>query len=302
MTIPSLDWLDEEILELEKPTFLAELIKASFSGDRSAAGRYAANIRWQGSGVKREGSKAKDLTKELKNYFGTTYAEYLKSKGFKDVRQKLIDNQSRNTENGDFQLELIADKQGFSAKPKIVTAQEMNELEKQGWTIAYRGVQDFSDDGGTEIKGEDLAEQFRTGEYFAGHGTSGNGIYFARDEMVAETYAGNTTEKRLGAIRYSAKNDVAKGAVIKVAIPPNVLMNEADFKRELGKHRDLMNGTYYDGEWYGDDEIGRKLAAKGTRGVEISLSLGMGSSSTGSKAVIIYDRSMLAVEEKKETR
>ena len=36
---------------LGKPT-LVDLIKASFGGDRSAAGRYAANMRWQGQGQK----------------------------------------------------------------------------------------------------------------------------------------------------------------------------------------------------------------------------------------------------------
>ena len=33
----------------EEPNSLADLIKASFGGDRSEAGRYAANIRWQGN-------------------------------------------------------------------------------------------------------------------------------------------------------------------------------------------------------------------------------------------------------------
>ena len=279
---------------------LVLLLKASFGGNRSEAGRYAANIRWQGR-IEAKGSKAKDIREELKTYFGTTVAEYLKSQGYEDVRQKLIDNQSKNTENGDFQLELIADKQGFSGKPKIVTAQEMDELKKQGWTIAYRGVQDFDDDG-IDVKGEDLAEQFRTGAYFAGHGTSGNGIYFAKDEMVAETYAGNTTTKTLGAITYSVKSNIVRGTVIKVAIPPNVLMSEADFRDALVKHRDSMRGTYYDGEWYGDDDMGRNLAAKGVRGVEIKLALGMGNSGTGSEAVVIYDRSMLAVEESEKTK
>lgn len=288
---------------LGKPS-LVDLIKASFGGDRSAAGRYAANMRWQGQGGGK-GSKAKDIREELKTYFGTTVAEYQKSQGYEDARQKLIDNQSKNTENGDFQLELIADKQGFSGKPKIVTAQEMDELKKQGWTIAYRGVEDFDDDG-IDVKGEDLAEQFRTGAYFAGHGTSGNGIYFAKDEMVANTYAGNTTKKTLGGITYNAESDIKRGAVIKVAIPPNVLMSEADFKDALSKHRDSfrisVRGTHHDYEWYGDDDIGRNLAAKGVRGVELSLSLGLGNTATGSKAVIIWDRSMLAVEESKKTK
>jgi hypothetical protein len=285
-----------ELLEGFKKQSLVKLLKASFGGDRSEAGRYAANVRWQGQ---RKGVKAKDIRKELKTYFGATVNDYLKSQGYEDLRQKLITNQGRQ---GDFQLEMIAEKQGFSGKPKVVTAQEMDELEKQGWTIAYRGVQDFKDEEGLETKGEDLAEEFRTGEYFAGHGTSGNGIYFARDEMVAESYAGNTKAKTLGAITYSVKSDVKNGAVIKVAIPPNVLMSQTDFKNELSKHHSkFFRGYAYEGEWYGDDDIGRNLAAKGVRGVEVTLNFSAGPS-VGAKAVIIYDRSMLAVEESKKTK
>ena len=280
-----------------------QMHKVSFGGDRSEAGRYAANMRWKGN-TKTEEEKplsamASDITEELKTYFGTTVEEYLKSQGSEDIRQKLITSQHRNT--GDIKLEVIAKKQGFANKPKIVTAQEMNELEKQGWTIAYRGVQDFTDEQGIETKGEELAEQFRTGEYFAGHGTSGNGIYFAREEMVAESYAGNTTTKTLGAITYSVKSDIVKGAVIKVAIPPDVLMSEDDFKYELSKLRDLQRGTYYDGEWYGDDDIGRKLMGKGVRGASVTLNISSGPS-VGANAVIIWDRSMLAVEESKKTK
>ena len=285
---------------LGKPT-LVDIIKASFGGDRSAAGRYAANMRWKGQGGGK-GSKAKDIREELKTYFGTSPLEYFKSEGHSAIRRKRIEKESYNTGIGDLQLELIADKQGFSGKPKVVSSEEMAQLEKDGWTIAYRGIEDLVDEREQPLPAEELIEQFKTGNYFAGNGTSGNGIYFARDETVANTYAGNTTKKTIGGISYEVESDIKRGAVMKVAIPPNVLMSETDFKDALGKLRDSMKGTYYDGDWYGDDDIGRNLAAKGVRGVEISLSLGMGSSSTGSKAVIIYDRSMLAVEESKKTK
>ena len=285
---------------LGKPT-LVDIIKASFGGDRSAAGRYAANMRWQGQGGGK-GSKAKDIREELKTYFGATVEEYLKSEGYFDIREKRIEKELLNTGIGDLKLELIADKQGFSGKPKVVSSEEMAQLEKDGWTIAYRGIEDLVDEREQPLRAEELIEQFRTGDYFVGQGSSGNGIYFARDETVANTYAGNTTKKTIGGISYEVESDIKRGAVMKVAIPPNVLMSETDFKDALGKLRDSMKGTYYDGDWYGDDDIGRNLAAKGVRGVEISLSLGMGSSSTGSKAVIIYDRSMLAVEESKKTK
>lgn len=264
---------------------LIEFLKASFGGDRSAAGRYAANMRWKGQGGGK-GSRAKDIREELKTYFGATVEEYLKSEGYFDIREKRIEKESLNTGIGDLQLELIADKQGFSGKPKVVSSEEMAQLEKDGWTIAYRGIEDLVDEREQPLRAEELIEQFRTGDYFAGQGSSGNGIYFARDKDTANNYAGGN------------------GAIMKVAIPPNVLMSEADFKDALSKHRDSfrisVRGTHHDGEWYGDDDIGRNLAAKGVRGVEITLSFGI--TDDRPKAVIIYDRSMLAVEESKKTK
>jgi PAS domain-containing protein len=59
VTIPSLDWLDEEIPDLDKPTSLAAIIKASFGGDRSAAGRYAAEQRWKNHQKKEDDAKGR---------------------------------------------------------------------------------------------------------------------------------------------------------------------------------------------------------------------------------------------------
>ena len=53
MTIPTLNEMDDaiegllELFEGEDSGSLVNLIKASFGGDRSEAGRYAANVRWQ---------------------------------------------------------------------------------------------------------------------------------------------------------------------------------------------------------------------------------------------------------------
>ena len=54
MTVPTLDEMDDavegllELFEEEDSESLADIIKASFGGDRSAAGRYAAEQRWKG--------------------------------------------------------------------------------------------------------------------------------------------------------------------------------------------------------------------------------------------------------------
>ena len=52
MSLDEMDEADETMLDIlnnatQESTSLADLLKASFGGDRSEAGRYAANIRWQ---------------------------------------------------------------------------------------------------------------------------------------------------------------------------------------------------------------------------------------------------------------
>lgn len=292
MTIPSLDWLDEEILELEEPTSLVELIKASFGGDRSEAGRYAANIRWQGSRAGREGSKSRDITKELGGFFGRDIAEFRESEGFKEIKKR--DEKNKTGYYPDYTLEIIADKQGFSDLPKVVSSEEMTRLEKEGWTIAYRGIASITittPNKTTNLNAEDLAEEFRTGKYFAGHGVHGNGTYFSTDLETAEYFAQSAGGK--------------KGAVIKVAIPPDALMERSEFVGEIIKHRDssLKNSR----EFRGDDDIGRVLAARGVRGAKLNVRVsGSFSAVVGeaieSNVIVIWDRSMLAVEESEQTK
>jgi hypothetical protein len=240
---------------------LVDLFKASFGGDRSAAGRYAAEQRWKGH-VKdaTTPSQARDLTQELQAYFGRTKAEYQVSKGRKDIElKKTADRKEGRSPNGDTQLELIADMQGFTGLPKVVSSDEMDRLEKEGWTIAYRGVSDGvgENEKGNEVlyTSREIAEQFRTGQYFAGDGIYGNGIYFALDEKTAKEYAGDG------------------GQVLKVAIPPNALMGRKDFVAEVTKHREMFrsghrNGNFEEVGFHGISDIGRALTAKGVRGVQ----------------------------------
>ena len=142
----------------------------------------------------------------------------------------------------------------------------------------------------------EIAEQFRTGEYFAGQGIYGNGIYFASDEKTAQAYAGDG------------------GQVLKVAIPPNALMGRKDFVAEVTKHAEMFraghsNGNFEDVGFHGISDTGRALVAKGVRGVQTDVVLSEGSSlMVGAyggdipNVIIIYDRSMLAVEESQKPK
>jgi hypothetical protein len=74
------------------------------------------------------------------------------------------------------------------------------------------------------------------------------------------------------------------------------------FRKELSKQKDLLteSGSGYVGKWYGDDDMGRKLASQGERGVELLLNFGVGTDKA--PAFIVFDRSMLAVEESTKTK
>jgi hypothetical protein len=254
------------------------LAKASFGGDRSAAGRYAANQRWQGQGktelkIPVPTPKASDISKELKAYFGGTEKQYVKSQGYEEIQKRTIEKRTKGgTSIGDLRLEVIADKQGFSGLPKVVSSDEMDQLEKQGWTIAYRGIQDGTIVGYKELRAQDLAKQFLEGDYYGGFGTFANGTYCAEDARVAETYA----------------DTPSKGVVMKIAIPPKTIMSRDEFLRFVDKSYDesKKDPLFRKHLFYGDDDLGRLLMAKGYRGAE-----------TTSGVFVLWDRSMLAVQE-----
>lgn len=252
--------------------------KASFGGDRSAAGRYAANQRWQGQKktevkISIPTPKASDISKELKAYFGGTEKIYVKSQGYEEVRLRTILAHTSDLSIGDIRLEIIADKQGFSGLPKVVSADQMNELEKSGWKIVYRGIEDNLSVTETPLNAQDLAKQFMEGDYWGGFGTYANGTYCATDVNVAERYAHTSS---------------TRGVVMKIAIPPNTIMDKFEFQRFVGKRYDESKKDPLTRKhlFYGDDDLGRLLMAKGYRGAEANDGI-----------FVIWDRSMLAVQE-----
>lgn len=83
--------------------------------------------------------------------------------------------------HGDEQLAAIAKRQGFDAKPDVVSKQDMDQLVTSGkHTEVFRGVQDG---GGKSAKA--IQEQYRSGDYHAGLGVKGNGTYTTRSREQA---------------------------------------------------------------------------------------------------------------------
>lgn len=246
-----------------------QMHKVSFGGDRSEAGRYAANQRWKGN-TKTEvktptSAKAKDITSDLKLYFGN----FEMSKGDREIKKRMKKYQLANKASGDVQLEIIAEKQGFAGKPTVVSSEKMKQLEKEGWKIVYRGFKDvFRSDakGVIPLTAEEHLQQFISGDYWAGLGFYGNGIYFTDDLQVARGYA------------YFKSG--FKGKVLKAAIPPNTVLELEPFMRTV---IDKQNKTIH---FSGDHDMGRYLAAKGHRAAQVKQDY-----------FLVFDRSMLAVEE-----
>lgn len=80
---------------------------------------------------------------------------------------------------GNAELHTIQELRGFSKKPKVVSQKDFDALMKQGGHIEMlRGMSGFTNSTtGQIVKGTDLAEQYRSGDHFAGHGVFGSGTY-----------------------------------------------------------------------------------------------------------------------------
>jgi len=87
----------------------------------------------------------------------------------------------------DGMLAAIYRKQGYDGPPRVVTQAEMDELVEAGEVIeVWRGIERHQDRfTGEWTDARTLAEQYRTGPYFAGQGVRGNGTYTTTDENRA---------------------------------------------------------------------------------------------------------------------
>jgi hypothetical protein len=229
------------------------------------------------------GASAKDISGELGDYFGKTLEEYSKSKAREEISKRTEEARKNDSGFENYVLEIIAEKQGFAGKPKIVTEKEMADLQSNGWVTTYRGIQDYSKDTVNVTKdAKTLAQEFREGSYYAGFGASGDGIYTTTDFGVAKGYAG------------------PKGVVLKIAIPPASFMSPAEFNDAIDSHRQRIR----DGKtnFWQDDDLGVDLASKGKRAALHYRNIG-GKTPDGKKIVVnnpvfvIWDRSMLAVQD-----
>lgn len=116
----------------------------------------------------------------------------------------------------------------FAAPPTVVTKARMDELASmQGsYDVMYRGISMGVSADGRIYSGAQFAQQLREGDYYAGQGTSGSGIFTADTEEVAR--------------RYSTPN----GVVVRMAMASDANWVSANaLSREMREWRDADNAA-----------------------------------------------------------
>lgn len=188
---------------------------------------------------------------------------------------------------GDNALKIIAERQGFTGKPKTVeTIADLQEIQKtEGGTIVYRGIANYSAEAaekmlssGGEISytAEQALTDFREGEYYAGWGMFGNGTYTTPNVETAVSYAN---------VKVFDEGKLGNGKTMAMLIPKDAKMpSESEVKEGL-KSLKFNNQTRTH-----ENDIGRFLA---TRGYQAYDSGYVEEEKMGN--IVVLDRSMLTV-------
>lgn len=215
---------------------------------------------------------------------------------------------------GDNALKIIAERQGFTDKPKVVqTIEDLEEVQRnEGGILVFRGISDYSRevieildrqktdeiDGGTPYKqipqllrdgrevaaaattytAEQAVTDFTDGEYFGGWGVFGNGTYTTVRVEEASTYAD---------LKDPEGGKMGNGKTLAMLIPRDA---KAPTKEIVAT---VIKNMVYGGEPNHRNNVGRMLASMGYQ----YYNAGYVQDDKGGIFVVL-DRSMLTVAEK----
>lgn len=95
------------------------------------------------------------------------------------IKEYVKDKDTRKVYPGNETLHAVQELRGFNALPKVVSKVEMDDLIKKGGHVEMlRSISSVSGFGSSKaVTGKELAEQFKSGEHFPGHGIFGAGTY-----------------------------------------------------------------------------------------------------------------------------
>ena len=172
---------------------------------------------------------------------------------------------------GDNALKIIAERQGFTEKPKTVeTFEDLENLaklppEQGGGFIVFRGIADYSSTGDNEVTytAEQAVTDFSKGEYFAGWGAFGNGTYTTPFVDSAQHYADdvNSDNNKLGngkviAMMIPDRAKAPSADVVKTVMKEMVWGREKSHRNNVGRRLASMGYQYYDAGHVQDDKRG----------------------------------------------
>ena len=132
-----------------------------------------------------------------------------------------------NRDGQNLYLKSVLDEQGFNGKPRVVSAEEYDDLVKNGAQPIHRGIA-----GDTPEQVDAYTNQYANGEDpFIGKGMFGDGTYFASTRDVAEEFS---TKDRNG-------KSIAHGKVTDAALDPQArVLDMADSSAMM---RQKFNGN-----------------------------------------------------------
>lgn len=167
---------------------------------------------------------------------------------------------------GDNALKIIAERQGFTGKPKVVeTEDDLKEMQKaEGGILVYRGLTDYSSTkamGNVTYSAEQAMTDFREGEYFAGWGVFGNGTYTTTRIGMADSYArtkdldnGKTGNGRTMAMLIPKDAKAPSEDMVRLVVKEMVYGGEPNHRNNIGRRLASMGYQYYDASFIQDDK------------------------------------------------
>ena len=279
---------DSFLSEVSPDKALQHRIRAEIIFGRSLLAKHLAGQHDQRThGSWAGGGAGVDITAELDKVFfnpdGTPNQE----------TQNLIEQMSEKElesgyMRGDNTLKIIAERQGFTGKPKIVsTVAELKQLqETEGGTIVYRGISEWRRlETTTEpytatvitYTAEQAVEQFKRGDYRAGWGAFGTGTYTTVKGDEASSYANDYDE---------SEDTYGNGKVMAIHIPKSAKMPTQQQVKEamnLVSYEKNVRGTH-------KDNVARILASQGFQAYNAGFV-----QDDKKDYFVILDRSMLTV-------
>ncbi len=168
------------------------------------------------------------------------------------MEQYKKEQKAKGQYHGVAELHVVQQMRGFNGKPKVVSKKSMDALLAKGEHVEL--LRGMAPTGGKT--GDELAEQYRSGDHFPGHGVFGCGTYADGNKgyaNVARTYAGHS------------------GAVIRIALPKTAkVIKASELEKMVATNPEAFKGyRATGGKLPEEDWLGVQAALAGYDAIEV---------------------------------